>query len=248
MITLDQLRISFGDTEVVKGVSFHVANGESFGIVGESGSGKSTILRALAGLNQHWSGSMDIGGEAQTTKRAKRFYRRVQMVFQDPYGSLHPRQTIDRILAEPLVVHGFLNIEKRIADALSEVALPQSVRFRFPHQLSGGQRQRVAIARALISEPQVLLLDEPTSALDVSVQAEILNLLTDIREQKKLTYVMVTHNLAVVTHLCTRIGVMIGGQMVELVSANDLRAGNVTHPHTAELRKLSLNLEEPEID
>jgi len=100
----------------------------------------------------------------------------------------------------------------------------------------------------LISEPQVLLHDEPTSALDVSVQAEILNLLTDIRDQKKLTYVLVTQNLAVVTHLCTRIGVMIGGQMVELVSANDLRAGNVTHPHTAELRKLSLNLEEPEID
>ncbi|WP_369790720.1 ABC transporter ATP-binding protein [Rouxiella sp. WC2420] len=248
MITLDQLRISFGETEVVKGVSFNVANGESFGIVGESGSGKSTILRALAGLNQHWSGGMDIGGEPQLPKRPKRFYRRVQMVFQDPYGSLHPRQTIDRILAEPLTVHGFLNVEKRIADALNEVALPQSVRFRFPHQLSGGQRQRVAIARALISEPEVLLLDEPTSALDVSVQAEILNLLTDIRQQKKLTYVMVTHNLAVVTHLCTRIGVMIGGQMVELVSANDLRAGNVSHPHTAELRKLSLDLEEPDID
>ncbi len=248
MINLDQLRISFGDLEVVKGVSFNVAEGESFGIVGESGSGKSTILRALAGLNQHWSGGMDIGGEPQLPKRPKRFYRRVQMVFQDPYGSLHPRQTIDRILAEPLTVHGFLNVEKRIADALNEVALPQSVRFRFPHQLSGGQRQRVAIARALISEPEVLLLDEPTSALDVSVQAEILNLLTDIRQQKKLTYVMVTHNLAVVTHLCTRIGVMIGGQMVELVSANDLRAGNVSHPHTAELRKLSLDLEEPDID
>lgn len=248
MINLDQLRIAFGETEVVRGVSFTVNNGESFGIVGESGSGKSTILRALAGLNESWSGSMMIGGEPQLPKRPKRFYRRVQMVFQDPYGSLHPRQTIDRILAEPLEVHGFLNIEKRIADALNEVALPQSVRFRFPHQLSGGQRQRVAIARALISEPDVLLLDEPTSALDVSVQAEILNLLSDIREEKKLTYVMVTHNLAVVTHLCTRIGVMIGGQMVELVSANDLRAGRVTHPHTAELRRLSLDLEEPEID
>ncbi|WAT02277.1 ABC transporter ATP-binding protein [Rouxiella chamberiensis] len=248
MINLEQLRIAFGDTEVVKGVSFTVNNGESFGIVGESGSGKSTILRALAGLNESWSGAMSIAGEPQLPKRPKRFYRRVQMVFQDPYGSLHPRQTIDRILAEPLEVHGFLNIERRIADALNEVALPQSVRFRFPHQLSGGQRQRVAIARALISEPDVLLLDEPTSALDVSVQAEILNLLTDIRHEKKLTYVMVTHNLAVVTHLCTRIGVMIGGQMVELVSANDLRAGRVTHPHTAELRRLSLDLEEPEID
>ncbi|GBU14208.1 ABC transporter ATP-binding protein [Enterobacterales bacterium] len=244
-IILDNLRISFGDTEVVKGVSFAVAPGECFGIVGESGSGKSTILRALVGLNQAWSGGMIIGGEAQLPVRQKRFYRRVQMVFQDPYGSLHPRQTIDRILSEPLIVHGFLNIEKRITDALSEVGLPQAVRFRFPHQLSGGQRQRVAIARALISEPEILLLDEPTSALDVSVQAEILNLLTDLRERRKLTYILVSHNLAVVTHLCTRIGVMIGGEMVELLSADDLRAGRVTHPHTAELRSLSLSLEEP---
>ncbi|MGC6387128.1 ABC transporter ATP-binding protein [Ewingella sp. S1.OA.A_B6] len=244
-ITLDNLRISFGDNEVVKGVSFSVAPGECFGIVGESGSGKSTILRALVGLYPFWHGGMIIGGEPQLPVRQKRFYRRVQMVFQDPYGSLHPRQTIDRILSEPLTVHGFLNIEKRIADALTEVGLSQAVRFRFPHQLSGGQRQRVAIARALISEPEILLLDEPTSALDVSVQAEILNLLTDLRERRKLTYILVSHNLAVVTHLCTRIGVMIGGEMVELLSADDLRAGRVTHPHTAELRSLSLSLEEP---
>lgn len=245
-IILNNLRIAFGDTEVVKGVSFSVAPGECFGIVGESGSGKSTILRALAGLNRSWSGEMVIGGEDQMPVRQKRFFRRVQMVFQDPYGSLHPRQTIDRILSEPLIVHGFLNIEKRITDALAEVGLPQAVRFRFPHQLSGGQRQRVAIARAMISEPEILLLDEPTSALDVSVQAEILNLLSDLRERRKLTYILVSHNLAVVAHLCTSIGVMIGGEMVELLSAHDLRTGNVTHPHTAELRSLSLSLEEPE--
>lgn len=245
-IILNNLRIAFGDTEVVKGVSFSVSPGECFGIVGESGSGKSTILRALAGLNRSWSGEMVIGGEDQMPVRQKRFFRRVQMVFQDPYGSLHPRQTIDRILSEPLIVHGFLNIEKRITDALAEVGLPQAVRFRFPHQLSGGQRQRVAIARAMISEPEILLLDEPTSALDVSVQAEILNLLSDLRERRKLTYILVSHNLAVVAHLCTSIGVMIGGEMVELLSADDLRTGNVTHPHTAELRSLSLSLEEPE--
>lgn len=245
-IILNNLRIAFGDTEVIKGVSFSVAPGECFGIVGESGSGKSTILRALAGLNRSWSGEMVIGGEDQMPVRQKRFFRRVQMVFQDPYGSLHPRQTIDRILSEPLIVHGFLNIEKRITDALAEVGLPQAVRFRFPHQLSGGQRQRVAIARAMISEPEILLLDEPTSALDVSVQAEILNLLSDLRERRKLTYILVSHNLAVVAHLCTSIGVMIGGEMVELLSADDLRTGNVTHPHTAELRSLSLSLEEPE--
>src|SRR5471030_1457012 len=246
MIKLENLRISFGGIAVVKGVSFTVASGTSFGIVGESGSGKSTILRALAGLNDDWQGHIIFGGMPLAAHRGRQFFRQVQMVFQDPYGSLHPRQTIDRILSEPLIVHGFLNIEKRIAEALAEVGLPQAVRFRFPHQLSGGQRQRVAIARAMISEPEILLLDEPTSALDVSVQAEILNLLSDLRERRKLTYILVSHNLAVVTHLCTSIGVMIGGEMVELLSADDLRVGNVSHPHTAELRSLSLSLEEPE--
>ncbi|TCV93041.1 ABC transporter ATP-binding protein [Biostraticola tofi] len=245
MITLDNLRIAFGQTEVVKGVSFSVASGASFGIVGESGSGKSTILRALAGLNRHWSGDMTFGGAQLSPRRDRQFFRQVQMVFQDPYGSLHPRQTIDRILAEPLIVQGFDRAEQRIAQALSEVGLPGSVRFRFPHQLSGGQRQRVAIARALIAEPEVLLLDEPTSALDVSVQAEILNLLTDLRQRRHLTYIMVSHNLAVVTHLCQHIGVMQHGEMVEQLSSADLRAGLINHPHTAELYALTMNLEEP---
>ncbi|WP_410015451.1 ABC transporter ATP-binding protein [Sodalis sp. C49] len=245
MIVLDKLRIAFGDTDVVKGVSFTVADGASFGIVGESGSGKSTILRALAGLNPHWSGGMSFGGEALTPRRDRRFFRQVQMVFQDPYGSLHPRQTVDRILHEPLLVHAFDRAEQRIAQALAEVGLPPAVRFRFPHQLSGGQRQRVAIARALIAEPDVLLLDEPTSALDVSVQAEILNLLTDLRARRHLTFIMVSHNLAVVTHLCQQIGVMQNGEMVEQLSADDLRAGRIRHPHTAELFTLSMNLEEP---
>jgi len=125
------------------------------------------------------------------------------------------------------------------------VALPQSVRFRYPHQLSGGQRQRVAIARALIADPQVLLLDEPTSALDVSVQAEILNLLADLRAARNLTYILVSHNLAVIAHLCPRLGVMLNGEMVEQLTADDLRSGNVQHPHTSELRSLSVKLEEP---
>ncbi|NDL63288.1 ABC transporter ATP-binding protein [Acerihabitans arboris] len=245
MIVLDKLRIAFGNTDVVKGVSFTVAGGASFGIVGESGSGKSTILRALAGLNPHWSGGMSFDGEALMPRRDRRFFRRVQMVFQDPYGSLHPRQTVDRILHEPLLVHGFDRAEQRIAQALAEVGLPPAVRFRFPHQLSGGQRQRVAIARALIAEPDVLLLDEPTSALDVSVQAEILNLLTDLRARRRLTFIMVSHNLAVVTHLCQRLGVMQNGEMVEQLSADDLRAGRIRHPHTAELFTLSMSLEEP---
>lgn len=245
MIEIADLRIAFAGQDVVKGVTFQVANGESFGLVGESGSGKSTILRALAGLNHAWRGRMTFGGLALDARRGRNFYRQVQMVFQDPYGSLHPRQTIDRILHEPLLVHRIDRAEQRISQALNEVGLPAALRFRYPHQLSGGQRQRVAIARALIAEPEVLLLDEPTSALDVSVQAEILNLLSDLRTERKLTYIMVTHNLAVVAHLCRRIGVMQHGKMVEQLSADDLRARRIQHPHTAQLFDLSMTLEEP---
>jgi peptide/nickel transport system ATP-binding protein len=247
MIEFDALSVRFGRIEAVTSVSFHVVRGESFGLVGESGSGKSTVLRALSGLIPVWTGRMSIDGENLTPRRSKTFHQRVQMVFQDPYGSLHPRQTVDRLLSEPLLVHRMDNIERRIMRALNEVALPASVRFRYPHQLSGGQRQRVAIARALMPEPHVLLLDEPTSALDVSVQAEVLNLLADLQQARGLTYVLVSHNLAVVAHVCGRIGVMQGGELVELLTADDLRAGRTRHPHTASLRELSIELEEPEI-
>ena len=247
MIEVNELRVRFGSVEAVKGVSFRVARGASFGLVGESGSGKSTVLRVLSGLNSEWSGDLFIADKGQGPKRSKDFFRRVQMVFQDPYGSLHPRQTVDRSLSEPLLVHGIGDIDTRIRRALAEVALPGMLRFRYPHQLSGGQRQRVAIARALMAEPEVLLLDEPTSALDVSVQAEVLNLLSDLQGARGLTYIMVSHNLAVVSHLCTEIGVMQGGEMVELLSSEDLRAGRISHPHTKALRALTVDLEEPEM-
>jgi peptide/nickel transport system ATP-binding protein len=246
MIEVDGLSVRFGETEAVKGVSFNVAQGGSFGIVGESGSGKSTVLRVISGLNPNWSGRIAIGGDPVGPKRDKAFYRRVQMVFQDPYGSLHPRQTADRALSEPLLVHGIGDIEGRILRALAEVALPESVRFRYPHQLSGGQRQRLAIARALMGEPEVLLLDEPTSALDVSIQAEVLNLLSDLQRRRGLTYILVSHNLAVVAHLCPLIGVMQHGEMVEQITTDELRAGHICHAHTAELRSLSVELEDPE--
>ncbi|HEY0420317.1 MAG TPA: ABC transporter ATP-binding protein [Acetobacteraceae bacterium] len=245
MIEVEDLRVRFGDVQAVRGVSFAVPEGGSFGIVGESGSGKSTVLRALSGLNPDWTGRMAIAGQNLTPVRGRDFFRRVQMVFQDPYGSLHPRQTVDRALSEPLLVHGVGDVEPRILRGLAEVALPAAARFRYPHQLSGGQRQRVAIARALMAEPEVLLLDEPTSALDVSVQAEVLNLLMDLQQRRNLTYVMVSHNLAVVAHLCPMVGVMQGGEIVEMVSAEDLRAGRTKHPHTTELRALSTELEEP---
>ena len=157
------------------------------------------------------------------------------MVFQDPYGSLHPRQTVDRILLEPLAIHGFDDAEKRIVRALDEVGLGTGFRFRYPHQLSGGQRQRVAIARALILEPPILLLDEPTSALDVSVQAEVLNLLEQVRRDRKLTFVMVSHDLAVVTHMCERLMVMQNGQEVERLEAGDLATRNVAKDYTRNL-------------
>ncbi len=244
MIDIKDLHVRFGAVHAVRGISLQVPRGGSFGIVGESGSGKSTVLRALSGLNPDWTGSMAINGQSLGRVRGKDFFRRVQMVFQDPYGSLHPRQTVDRALSEPLIVHGMDDHETRILRALAEVALPPATRFRFPHQLSGGQRQRVAIARALMAEPDVLLLDEPTSALDVSVQAEVLNLLADLQDRRGLTYILVSHNLAVVAHLCPRLGVMQGGLMVEQISASDLRAGRTAHPHTTALRRLSVELEE----
>ncbi|MCR0985400.1 ABC transporter ATP-binding protein [Roseomonas populi] len=245
MIDVQKLDIRFGANHAVRGVSFQVGQGETFGLVGESGSGKSTVLRAIAGLVTDWTGRIAVDGQSLGRKRDRAFFRTVQMVFQDPYGSLHPRQTVDRILSEPLVVHGVKDADARIARALEEVALPRTARFRYPHQLSGGQRQRVAIARALVADPRVLLLDEPTSALDVSVQAEVLNLLADLRAARGLTCILVSHNLAVVAHLCGRLAVMQGGQIVEQLDEAALRAGRAVHPHTQDLIRLSRVLEEP---
>ncbi|MDX1401375.1 MAG: ATP-binding cassette domain-containing protein, partial [Kiloniellales bacterium] len=166
MIAIQDLSITFGtgsnSVEAVKSVSLKVCEGESFGLVGESGSGKSTILRALAGLLPSWNGQIEIAGESIGKKRSKSFHKNMQMVFQDPYGSLHPRHTVNDILREPLAIHAMDNREERILRALEEVGLSTELRFRYPHQISGGQRQRVAIARALILEPKILLLDEPT--------------------------------------------------------------------------------------
>ncbi|HEX9857299.1 MAG TPA: ABC transporter ATP-binding protein, partial [Paracoccaceae bacterium] len=206
----------------VEGVSLSVAERDSFGLVGESGSGKSTILRAICGLAPISAGAIRIGGVPVQTPRGIAFSRRVQMVFQDPYASLHPRHTIDRTLSEPLAIHGIGDTDARVRQALRDVGLDPSFRFRFPHQLSGGQRQRVAIARALMLEPAILLLDEPTSALDASVQAETLNLLTRLRAERGLTFLMVSHDLAVIDHMCDRVLVMQQGRAVEELSREDL--------------------------
>ena len=249
-IEAQHLRVTYRGFVAVADTSLRVDAGQSFGIVGESGAGKSTVLRALCGLAPVSSGTVCLveksAGETSNSRAplplpgTKPFRRLVQMVFQDPYGSLHPRQTVDRILAEPLAIHAIEDAETRIRRALDEVGLGTSFRFRYPHQLSGGQRQRIAVARALILEPQILLLDEPTSSLDASVQAEVLNLLEDLRRRRALTFIMVSHDLAVVTHMCERLMVMQRGETVELVSSADLAASRVTHDYTRRLMEASI--------
>ena len=219
LIEIDNLSVTFQtkgrQVHAVRNVSLSVNERESYGLVGESGSGKSTILRAICGLAPISGGEIRIAGQPVPRPRGRAFSRRVQMVFQDPYASLHPRHTIDRTLSEPLAIHGLPDTDARVVRALTDVGLPPAFRFRFPHQLSGGQRQRVAIARALMLEPEILLLDEPTSALDASVQAETLNLLNRLRADRGLTFLMVSHDLAVIDHMCDRILVMQHGQSVE---------------------------------
>ena len=226
LIEVDNLSVTYlskgQQVKAVESVSLAVDARQSFGLVGESGSGKSTILRAICGLAPVTGGTIRIGGELVPTPRGRAFSARVQMVFQDPYASLHPRHTLDRTLSEPLAIHGIGDTDARVMQALTDVGLPQSFRFRYPHQLSGGQRQRVAIARALMLRPQILLLDEPTSALDASVQAETLNLLNRLRAERGLTFLMVSHDLAVIDHMCDRVLVMQHGRAVEELSRDDL--------------------------
>jgi peptide/nickel transport system ATP-binding protein len=209
-LAVEGLRISFNregtPVAAVRGASFSVKPGESFGLVGPSGCGKSTVLRAIAGLQRDWAGRITVHG-ANLTPGARitgQLRREIQMVFQDPYGSLHPRHPVGRILGEPLRVHGIDNVDRRIAEVLRQVGLDPAMARRYPHELSGGQRQRVAIARALLLRPKILLLDEPTSALDVSVQAEILNLLNDLKGAHGMTFILVSHDRDVIAHMCSR--------------------------------------------
>ena len=237
MIRVRDLVVSFGAARAVDGISFDVAEGEFFGMVGESGCGKSTVLRALCGLNPAWDGDVTIGSARLVPGRSgsRAFFRNVQMVFQDPYGSLHPRHTVDTTLNEPLDIHRMDRRDRRVTDVLEQVGLGAAFRYRYPHQLSGGQRQRLSIARALILEPRVLLLDEPTSALDVSVQAEVLNLLRLISRERGLTCILVSHDLAVISHMCQRVAVMNGGRILEELSKAQLNASEAQHPYTREL-------------
>jgi peptide/nickel transport system ATP-binding protein len=235
VIEARDLTVRLGGREVVCGVSFAIADGASFGIVGESGSGKSTVLRAIAGLVPGAGGTLAWDGAAMNPLGLRARGRLMQLVFQDPYGSLHPRHTVERALAEPALIHGIGDISRRVADALDAVGLGARYRFRYPHQLSGGQRQRVAIARALMLEPRLLLLDEPTSALDVLAQAELIQLLQRLRAERGVAYLLVSHDLAVVAQLVDEVAVMQGGRFVERLDVAGLRAGVAQHPHTCAL-------------
>ncbi|KQV42772.1 MULTISPECIES: ABC transporter ATP-binding protein [unclassified Rhizobium] len=235
MIRVENLNVTFGAATVVRDVSFSVAAGESFGLVGESGSGKSTVLRTMMGLNRSWNGTIEIEGAPVKSTGRKDLARRAQMVFQDPYASLHPRFVIARTVAEPMRINGIDNSEQRARELLEMVGLPGAFGFRFPHELSGGQRQRVAIARALALSPKVLLLDEPTSALDVSIQAEVLNLLSRLRRDLGLTFVIVSHDLAVIAHMCDRLAVMRDARIVETLDRRQLQEGRLVEDYSREL-------------
>ncbi|WBV22383.1 ABC transporter ATP-binding protein [Pantoea piersonii] len=225
MINLQQLSVSHKQgyelRTVVHEVDLQVNAGECFGLVGPSGCGKSSLLWVMAGLNLHWQGKMALAGcdVAPGKPFTGQLRRDVQMVFQDPYASLHPRHRLRRTLAEPLKLLRHDNIDDRINQGFRHVGLDPALAERYPHQLSGGQRQRVAIVRALLLEPKILLLDEPTSALDMSVQAEILNLLNDLKRDDGLTMVLVSHDPDVIDHMCDRAARMAQGRIVEQITA-----------------------------
>lgn len=235
------LQRATGHIKAVNGVSFSLNPGETLGLVGESGCGKTTVGRAVLRLIPITSGRVrfegrDVYSLGRRELRATR--RRMQIIFQDPSGSLNPRMRVGEIIAEPLTIHGIstsrADARRRTGALLERCGLPAASAGRYPHEFSGGQRQRVAIARALALEPRFIVCDEPTSALDVSVQAQILNLLTDLRDQLGLSYLFISHDMAVVRHIADRVAVMRAGEIIEQ-GTRDQVLGNPRHEYTREL-------------
>ena len=235
-------------------INLDVKRGESLGVVGESGSGKTTLSRLMLGLLNPSLGDIKIEGRSIASIDRRELARKIQPVFQDPYSSLNPRKTISRIIRLPLDAHGIGSREERekaVDLIMAQVGLSPRLKHSYPSQLSGGQRQRVAIARALIVKPEILICDEPTSALDVSVQAQILNLLKDLREAFNLTYVFITHDLGVLDYMADRVAVMYMGRIVELGATRDVLAGP-SHPYAQALLNSILtpnpHLDLPDLD
>ncbi|MES2952771.1 MAG: oligopeptide/dipeptide ABC transporter ATP-binding protein [Pseudomonadota bacterium] len=225
--------------QAVDGVSFEIEKGTTLALVGESGCGKSTVARLLVGLYEPTRGGLSFDGlDVHTTLKTppgKQLRRRIQMIFQDPYASLNPRWTVEDIVGEPLKEHGLITdaaaLKSRVGELLQSVGLSALDMVKYPHQFSGGQRQRISIARALGTEPEFLVCDEPTSALDVSVQAQVLNIMKDLQRDRGLTYLFISHNLAVVRHVADQVGVMYLGRLVELADKQTLFA-QPRHPYT----------------
>ena len=223
----------------VDGVSFDIAKGQTLALVGESGCGKSTVARLLVGLHEPTRGGFTFDGQDAhaifKTSRGLKLRQRIQMIFQDPYASLNPRWLVEDIVAEPLKEHGLLSgkseLRARVEELLRSVGLAAQDGLKYPHQFSGGQRQRISIARALATQPEFLVCDEPTSALDVSVQAQVLNIMKNLQRDLGLTYLFISHNLAVVRHMSDQVGVMYLGRLVELAPKQSLFA-NPRHPYT----------------
>jgi oligopeptide/dipeptide ABC transporter ATP-binding protein len=244
LLAIEGLQVHFpvkqGLVRAVDGVDLRLAPGETLGLVGESGCGKSTVARTIVGLQRPTSGSIRLDGRELVGlgRRALRpLRRRLQMVFQDPYASLNPRMTVASIVGEPMRIHGVAtrqDVDARVCKLLGLVGLDASMRRRYPHEFSGGQRQRIGLARALALEPELILLDEPVSALDVSVQAQVLNLLDDLKRRLSLTYLFIAHNLAVVRHMSDRVAVMYLGRIVELADREAIYAKPL-HPYTEAL-------------
>lgn len=240
-----------GWIRAVDGVSLSVRRGETFGLVGESGSGKTTLGRVVMKLIEPTSGRIFFDGKEITSLKGKELLqlrREMQIVFQDPYKALHPKKRVKDIVGEPLLIHEKLNdteVRDRVSEMLKLVGLNPEHVDRYPHEFSGGQRQRIVIARALILRPKFLVLDEPTSALDVSVQAKVLNLLSDLKDKFGLTYLLITHNMAVVNHFSDRVGVMYLGKLVEVAPTEEL-FGNPAHPYTMGLMS-SIPIPDPKL-